>query len=176
MLAVCLSLIGDEEDQISFETLYHKYEGKAYAIAYDILQNAAQAEDACADAFFSIARNFHRIRDLETYKIEKYVVLTVKNRAQNVRRDEKKHHETLSYQDAIGKLTDDVLSQYNCHYITECIKKLSDTDREILYLRIYYGLEYSEIAQTLGINTAAARKRLEHARKSLSKLLNEGEK
>ena len=175
MLAVCLALIDDEEDKISFEILYHKYERRAYAIAYDILQNSAQAEDACAEAFFSIARNFHKLRHLDPHKLDKYIVVTVKNRARNIRRDEQSHNETLQYNDAIGPLTDTILSQHKYNYVLECIKKLSDTDREILYLRTYYGLEYSEIAQTLGINAAAARKRLEHARKSLSKLLNEGE-
>lgn len=175
MLAICLALIDDEEDKVSFENLYYKYRGQAYAIAYDILKNSALAEDACSEAFFSIAKVYTRIQHLKPLQLEKYVLLTIRNKARNLCRDEKKHREVLPINEAVISLKDDVMSQYNINVIHECIKKLSDTDREILYLRVTLGFGYHDIAQHLGISQAAARKRLEYARKNLSKLLTEGE-
>ncbi len=176
MLALCLTLIADEEDRISFESLYYQYKKKAYAIAYDILKNPALAEDACSEGFFSIAKVYTSIRDLEPQQLETYVLSTIRNQALNLCREEKEHRKVLPINEEVIPLNDGVLSQYNIHFIRECIKKLSRTDREILYLKVTLGFEYPDIAQHLGISQAAARKRLEYARKNLSKLLKKGEK
>lgn len=56
MLAVCMTLIDNDKDQTSFEDFYYRNRQIAYAFAYKILNNSALAEEACANAFFSIAK------------------------------------------------------------------------------------------------------------------------
>ncbi len=63
------------------------------------------------------------------------------------------------------------LSKREYAEIVHCIKELSYTDQEILYLRINCGLKYNEIADSLHIPNAAARKRMQTARENLEKLL-----
>lgn len=60
MLAIYLTLIDNEDDKKSFEDLYNQNRSKAYAIAFNILKNKTLAEEACSEAFFSLAKMFSK--------------------------------------------------------------------------------------------------------------------
>lgn len=76
MLAIYLTLIDNEDDKKSFEDLYNQNRSKAYAIAFNILKNKALAEEACsANAFFSLAKSFQKIKNLESHKLDYYIVI-----------------------------------------------------------------------------------------------------
>ncbi len=171
MLFICMALIDDEKDKKTFAELYKKYEIKAISIALNILKNRELAEDACSEAFLSIAKNFEKIKNLETHKREKYIVVTIKNTSLNMLKSEKKYIEAVPLDDDFSDLTDESLSKRDYAEIVHCIKELSYTDQEILYLRINCGLKYNEIANSLHIPNAAARKRMQTARENLEKLL-----
>jgi len=70
MLAIYLTLIDNEDDKKSFEDLYNQNRSKAYAIAFNILKNKALAEEACSEAFFSLAKSFQKIKNLESHKLD----------------------------------------------------------------------------------------------------------
>ena len=52
-----------------------------YAVAYRILNNASDAEDAVHDAFIKIAENMKKISDPVCPKTQSYVVTIVENKA-----------------------------------------------------------------------------------------------
>lgn len=175
MLAACMALIDDEEDKKLFARLYSKYETMAISIALKILKNQESAEDACFEAFLSIAKCFEKIKNLEPHKLERYIVVTVKNTSINMFNEEKRRVKTVPLDDNFSDLTDESLSNKDYTEIIRCIKELSYTDQEILYLRINCGLKYSEIADSLHISNAAARKRLQGAKENLITLLKKEE-
>lgn len=174
MLAVCLALIDDEEDKKAFENLYNRNLSKAYAVAYNILKNEAVAEEACSEAFLNIAKSFQIVNKLEAHKLDYYVVITVRNTSLNMLKTEKNNNTALSFDDNLA-YDDYDFSRADKDTIKDCIKQLSFTDQEIMYLRIGLGLEYKEIATALDISSVAARKRFQHAKGELSKLLTKGE-
>ena len=53
--------MGFRSDQ-DFEAIVEKYSGFVYNVAYRILNNQADAEDASQEAFISASRNFHKFR------------------------------------------------------------------------------------------------------------------
>lgn len=175
MLFICMALIDDEEDKKSFAKLYNKYETMAISIAFKILENREAAEDACSEAFLGIAKCYERIKNLDPQELERYIVVTVKNASFDIYNNEKKYEKTVPLDDDFSDLTDESLSNRNYAEIVRCIKELSYTDQEILYLRINYGLKYKEIADTLHISNAAARKRLQNAKENLITLLKKEE-
>ncbi len=175
MLFICMALIDDEEDKKSFDELYNKYETTAISIALKILKNREAAEDACAEAFLSIAKCYERIKNLEPQKLERYIVVTVENASFDIYNNEKKYGKKVPLDDNFSDLTDESLSNRDYAEIVRCIKKLSYTDQEILYLRINFGLKHNEIADTLHISNAAARKRLQSAKENLIVLLEKEE-
>jgi len=52
---------------------------------------------------------------------------------------------------------------------------MSDTYRDIIWLKVYYDLSDKQIADILGISHSAARKRLQRARNTLLKMIKEAE-
>lgn len=169
-----MSMIDGEEDRRSFDALYEKYRDRAYAVAYKLLGDPQLAEDAALEAFFRLAGNFSTIRDMEYHKLDYYIVITVRNAATDILRKEKKHRELLEYNDSLDSGGSDI-SQYDIIELKDCISRLPQEDKDILYMRSVLGLEYSDIAAALGIKQAAARKRLQYARNRLKKLMGEGD-
>ena len=54
-----------QKDSEKLEQLYGLYEKKMYAVAYSILHNEWQAEDAVQDAFVRLFKNIRKIKNLE---------------------------------------------------------------------------------------------------------------
>ena len=173
MLGVCLAIIDDEGDKNAFEKLYKKYRQKCYALAYKILGNESLAEDACSETFLRIAESFQKIHSLETHKMDYYIVITIRNVSYNILKKENKHNQNVEFDEELVSLSDAVLNQYSYDKVVKCIKKLSEIDKEILYMRVYLELSFKDISASLGISSNAAQKRMEHSKKCLKTLLNE---
>ncbi len=58
--------------------------------------------------------------------------------------------------------------------VRQAVAQLSETDREILFMRNYVGLSYQEVSCLLGIETAAARQRYGRALLRLHQFLADG--
>ena len=70
--------------------------------------------------------------------------------------------------------SDSEIEDVNIERLEECIKKLSEADRELLYLRYELELSHIDIAKSFGITEAASRQRLRHAKAKLkAELLKE---
>lgn len=174
MLAPCMTLLDNDNDKSAFERLYLENSRMAYRVAFAILKDEGLAEDACAEAFLSIAKVFRKIHNLNSHKMQYYIVVSVRNASLNILKKEKNHREAVSYSDALEYTAAPDIARGG--ELTECIRRLSATDREILYLRVNIGLDYRGIGQTLGISAAAARQRYRHAKTGLAKMLEkEGE-
>lgn len=89
MLGVCMALIDDDDDISAFEILYKECKSKAYIIAYNILKNESLAEECVSEVFFSVAKNFKKVNNLTSYEKQKYVVISIRNRAFNILSKEK---------------------------------------------------------------------------------------
>ena len=61
MLQIYLAIIDDENDKSRFEELYERYARLMHYAAREILADDRLAEEAVQEAFFRIARNFHRV-------------------------------------------------------------------------------------------------------------------
>jgi RNA polymerase sigma-70 factor (ECF subfamily) len=73
---------------------------------------------------------------------------------------------------ASGSTPSQVLAQRElARRVQQALAGMSETDRDILFMRNYEGLSYEEAASILDIDTAAARKRHGRALLRLHKLL-----
>ncbi|MBR1422139.1 MAG: sigma-70 family RNA polymerase sigma factor [Ruminococcus sp.] len=167
MLSSYLALIDDNALRSEFETFYFENRLKGMRAAYNVLNDKVLAEDALSEAFFKLAKCFQKIHSLPSHKLQAYFVITVKNTALNMLKKET-HIETVEYDD---ELEHDELPEVDYSILKDCITRLGDTDREILYLRFELELNYSEIAAALSISETAARQRVRYAKSKLRKLL-----
>ena len=65
VLATYLNMITGQTDKLRFEQLYHSYRKQMLAVAYRILENPDDAEDAVQDALLGIVKSISSMRELE---------------------------------------------------------------------------------------------------------------
>lgn len=172
MIAMYMALIDDENDKKAFEKQYNDNRNLAYSIAMKILSNNALAEEAVSDAFLSIAKNFQTVNNLNAHKKNKYIIITIRNASNMILRKEKNALDDLPL-DEDEYVSDEDITAFGIELIKECMKKLSQTDKEIIYLRYTLDMDHKQISNTLGISQSASRKRLQKAKQTLKRLLEE---
>ncbi|MGC4019029.1 MAG: RNA polymerase sigma factor [Muricomes sp.] len=161
-----------------FERLYDAYAGSVYRIAYSILHDEGQAEDAVHDTFVKLMPYLHTLTDINGNRTKMYLSVAVKNTAINQYRKNKRENENC----VVG-LSEDmrglnistmpaIISAENRTVLKQLLKKLDNKQREIIELHCFYGLSYKEIAGILNISEAAAGKRFERARAEILSLTN----
>lgn len=180
MLAIYLGMIETEEEKITFEELYHTYKGKMFSLAYGILKNHHNAEEAVSNAFFTAAKNFGTIASLTAVQQGAYLKITVKNAAIDIYRKEKSQNaapmEEIENLGGVSEdISDTVLSEMNYNSVVRAIRSLPENYAEALYLFHVRDMSIKDIADTLRIEQEAVKKRLQRARQKLRKILEEKE-
>jgi len=170
LLPIMYMALVDDDDLPSFETLYEKHKQKAYLTAFAILKNESLAEDCVSETFLSIAKNFHNVNKLNSYEQQKYIFISIRNRALNILTKEKEHLTDIAYDDEIY-FHDEQYSSYDLSDWKESISRLNKTDKDILYLISILGMSYKDAATALGISYAATKQRFWTAKSNLRKLI-----
>lgn len=75
MINIYLSALETAEEKAKFEDLYIKYKQRMYAIAYKILHNVEDSENAVHNAFLKIADNFEEIKNFPVRKQKDILLL-----------------------------------------------------------------------------------------------------
>lgn len=174
MLSLYLSIIDNEQDKDKFEQLYLTYKQDMYAVAYHILHNQFDAEDAVHDAFIRIAKNIEKIFEIKCPETHAFTVIIVRNTAINIYNKNKKSSENTCNLDDCYELSieDEVIKEMDYEDLIESIKSLPDSLRDALYIRCVIGYSTKNTADLLGITIDATHKRIQRAKKILAKNIN----
>lgn len=164
-----LQMIETPEDRSKFVIIYEQYRDYMYRVAFAILNNQEDAEDAVHYAFVKLAENINKVGEPECLKTKGYVVTIVRNAAIDIYR-KKQAHPHVEYIDAtIGMQTtydgDNVLAR--------CIMKLNERQQSIIILKYHHGYELKEIAKMLGITYRNALQIEQRAKAKLRALCEE---
>lgn len=81
-----LELIENEEDREFCRKLSEQFDSAMYHVAYGILKNSADAEDAVQESYIAIINNLDKISRENCHKAWNYIVTIVRSRAINVYR------------------------------------------------------------------------------------------
>ncbi len=155
------------------QQLYELYEQKMYMIAYSILRNQWQAEDAVSEAFVKIIRHRDQFTDLESDETKRYIIRLIQNTAIDIYRKNKRDSEHLQVLDGQGEqvsahLVPDtdmvVLEMYDRQRVKELLDSLPEKLKQVMLLRCVQELSVRETAAVLQMKEAAVRKRYERAR------------
>lgn len=168
-MIIYLQMLETPEEKSKFEQLYLEYKGLMFHVAYEILHNEQDAEDAVHQAFVKIAENIKKTDDPICPKTHSYVVTIVENKAIDQYRKQQKHQTVELIEEIQGT---------NAHYegdndLTKCILKLPARYREMILLRYHHGYTVREIAKMLGLSLPAAIKLDQRAKNKLKKLCEE---
>lgn len=169
------AISGDEAAQ---QALYEAYYAPAFRLAYLLLANTEDAEEAVQDAFVYLFRNLRHYSP-QRGPLWAWLRVILVSRCRNRRRARKWHLFALSTmdRDSLGEETmaDDparILEQLGTRRtVWEALQRVSPAARDALILRYYEGLSYAEIAALLGCQEEAARARVSYGKVQLRRLL-----
>lgn len=176
MLSAALSMISDETDKELVRSLYENNEQLMYNVAYKILHNRSDAEDAVQDAFVNVINHLEKIREINCNETRFYLVIIVKNISLNKLKKKQQRHPEVDIDEVFDAQSDEnveaeALDKINSEVIREALCELSDKDYEIMFLYLIKEYTPSDIAQLLGITANLARQQIFRARQRLIKLL-----
>lgn len=165
-MLIYLQMIETPEDKSKFEALYQKYRGLAYHVAYKRLNHVQDAEDVVQHIFMKIAENIKKIEPVSP-KTEHLIVTMAENRVIDLFR--------VRGHQPVVPLTKEILSYFVIQpekedLLVECILKLPEQQRQVIWLKYYHGYSLREISAILGISLAWAQKIDQRAKKKLEQL------
>jgi len=165
-MLIYLQMIETPEERDKFEALYMEYRGLMYHIAYDILRNDQDAEDAVHNAFVKIAEYIKNFLDLECPKTKGYIVTIIESRAIDIYRH-KQRHPVMSLDELPAGLH---MEYTGSNELTKCIASLPPRYRHVLALKHQHGFSNREIAKILDISEANVSKLEQRAKARLREL------
>lgn len=175
-----------EGDNTAFDLLVAKYRTRVYAMTYQYTYNEQDAWDLAQDGFVKAWKSMKSFRGQSSFYTWLYRVVS------NVAIDwKRKQHmkfvpefdDTVSLQDIEPTNTLLPKPELAPHAkmedgeirgrIDEAMKQLSEDHRVVVYLKEMEGMQYHEIAESLGCSIGTVMSRLFYARRKLQSLLKD---
>ena len=145
----------------AFEELFARYRQPLFGFFRRRLESRERAEDLTQETFLAVIRATSRYEPrslVRTYLYGIALKLVAAERRKQTRNSAMPLLETMP---AVGDANDEVL------WVRQAIGKLDPSEREILMLREYEELSYSEIAELLRLPVNTVRSRLFRSRLAL---------
>jgi len=171
-------LIIENEEQRSFaQTLYEMYREKMYRVAYKILYNEHDSEDAVSESFVKLIKNIDKYSDKDCSILSGLLIIIVKNTAYDISRRKRtvlEYNENIDY-DREDNPEEDIFSRVHSNELYsklhEAIKKLDDKYKHVVICKMYHKLSDTEIDDIMNISPANVRVRFHRAKQILRKHL-----
>lgn len=164
-----LSMIETPDDKAKFERIYNRYRNLMYYVAYKVLGNHYDAEDAVHQAFVAIIRHLEKIGDIDCPETRSFIVLITERKAIDLIR--------TSHSEKVIPLNEDLLGieipAPGDHGLADALAKLPAHYREVLLLRFDNGYSTKELAQMLGMTESGVRKLIGRAKNALGRMMEE---
>ena len=160
-------------DRDAFELVIRGSSRTLFAVAYGVLQNREEAEDAVQDAFIKAWKSRWRVRDPE--KFPAWLATIARHRARDIARTRR----TVPFTDDVDEIPDPAAEDFatdQCDsavngQVHAALAALPETHRVALTLRYFDALDYETIEQTLGLTNGALRGILGRALQTMRKRL-----
>lgn len=162
------------EQQTFLESLYTQYKAMMLKVVHKYVSDINAREDVFQEAFIRLIRNESTLRDLPSYKLEAFIVLTIRYAAIDYYRK--------SHQDVTIDISDDVLlnmlgqqtreeasrlDDYGKVELVMMMNQLSAEERILIVGRYYLGLNIEELSGIVGGSAPKVRSQLFRAKKRL---------
>jgi len=178
MISFYLSLLDTPEEKSKFEQLYLLYRQDMFKMAYGILKNKYDTEDAVHEAFMRVMKKLTKISEINCPQTHAYLLIIVKRVALKIL---SKQTKTIVVDTDTVEITDDfgleeyVISNMEVERIKYILKQLSDDYYEVLFLELFMEFSISDIAEQLGLTYENTKKRLQRAKKKFREIAEEKE-
>jgi len=164
-----------EDDALA--ALVDQYASALYRVAFSVLRNPADAEDAVQETFLRVLRHRDSLGEVRDHRV--WLIRIVWNIVLDRKRRAKTRPETDDVADLARVLPSNGLSaeeltaaaQHHAHVLA-CVDQLPAKERQVLMLSAFEELSSVEIASVLGISESSVRSRLFRARNLMAGMLD----
>ena len=154
-------------DAASFGALYERHYATMVWLAYSILLDRTLAEDAAQQAFVKACEKLSDLKRADRFK--PWLARICRNEAHQLIRDRRRSAPLppleTAYADPAGSEGPDL------GLVKAAVDQLGPLYREIVILHYYNGMDYRQIAATLGVAGHTVRGRLFRARRQIERTL-----
>ncbi len=155
-------------EEALYATLVNRYKSYAYTIAFKVVNNRSEAEEAAQDGFikaFRYLRTFNREAKFSTWLYRIVFNTAVSYKRKNRQQFQSIENSIIEYHERADREMEKDDKQI---FVAKAIDKLSDADR--VAVQLYYIKEYSleEVAEMLGQNINTLKVRVHRARQRLA--------
>ena len=174
MLPMIYMALIDDEDIPEFEKIYEKYKQPLYDLAFSILHNHQDAEDAVQETFIKIADTFTKVLQIPCNELTSYIVIICRNISINKYNKNKRTSEhTIRLNENIT--ASEVFSASESkEALMNALSQLPQDHKDVIFLFDLQGMSAKEAAALLGISEGNVRIKVFRAREMLRKSLKEG--
>lgn len=174
------SVVHDETrqraEQEALAALVDQYATTLYRVAFSVLRNQSDAEDAVQEAFLRVLRHRETLGEIRDHRV--WLVRIVWNIVLDRKRRAKTRPETDDISElarvlpATGLTAEQraAAAQHHAHVLA-CVERLPAREREVMMLSAFEELSSVEIAAVLDVTESSVRSRLFRARNLLAEML-----
>lgn len=179
-MEIAPSAVHDETRQHAKEealaALVEQYATTLYRVAFSVLRNTSDAEDAVQEAFLRVLRHRDNLDEVRDHRV--WLIRIVWNIVLDRKRRSKTRPETDDIADlarvlpanGLGAEERAAAAQHHAQVLS-CVEQLPAKEREVLMLSAFEELSSVEIASVLGVTESTVRSRLFRARNLMASLL-----
>jgi RNA polymerase sigma-70 factor (ECF subfamily) len=168
---------GQHAESDALTALVSQYAATLYRVAYSVLRNSADSEDAVQEAFLRVLRHRDTLGEVRDQRV--WLIRIVWNIVLDRKRRAKTRPETDDVADLARVLPAGGLSaeqraaaaEHHAHVLA-CVEQLPAKERQVLMLSAFEELTSVEIASVMGVTESSVRSRLFRARNLMAGLLN----
>ena len=175
-------------DESAFEVLLSRYESLIFRLVYSMLRDREDARDVTQEVFIKLWQTLPKYRFESTFLT--YLTAMARNAALDFLRKTRQQRQStvsLTQTDEDGELVEltvadpdrendpvhSVLRAEQAAMVQRALLELPVQAREIIALRTVSGLSYEKIAEVLGLEIGTVKSRLNRAKISLIKILEQ---
>ena len=153
-----------------FSTEYLPLAPMLYRIAFHILEQQEEAEDAVQETFLKLWEMLGKLDSVESAKA--YSIRILKNECLDRLRKAKKSvpADQVLVREPISPTDEQIDARRRLEKVLGAIKSLPDSQKQVLLLRTVEGLSYREISEKMGMSQLTLRVLLTRARGALRNL------
>jgi RNA polymerase sigma-70 factor (ECF subfamily) len=163
-------------EEAALAALVDQYATTLYRVAFSVLRNQSDAEDAVQEAFLRVLRHRESLGEIRDHRV--WLVRIVWNIVLDRKRRAKTRPETDDISELARVLPATGLSaeqraaaaQHHGHVLA-CVERLPERERAVMMLSAFEELSSVEIAAVLGVTESSVRSRLFRARNLLAEML-----
>lgn len=168
-----------QKDEKAMAFVMQKYSKMLWKIATNVLINTSgseEVEECVADVFIHLWMNPEKYNPGKG-KLSTYLSMVARNKAIDRYRYLSKRQEVLLEENIAdqSEVLLGIISKEEKRKLIKCIKKLTETDRDIIVRRYFYNQKPKDIAIALELSGKQVENRLYNTKQQLRKMLKEGE-